>query len=545
MSETNAYLAAIVEGSDDAIVGKTLDGIVTSWNRGAERIFGLTAAEMIGESIYRIVPDDRRGDVRNILDTIRRGDRIEHFETERVRSDGTRLRVSLTVSPIRDESGRVVGASKIARDVSDRYRAENALRETLAVLTALNRTSIMLAAELDTEKLVRAVTEATTQITRAKYGAFFYNVRDDAGESYMLYTLAGVDPAAFAGFPMPRNTAVFGPTFRGEGIVRLDDVTQDPRYGHNAPYHGTPPGHLPVKSYLAAPVSLRGEVLGGLFFGHPDPGVFTDMDERFLVGVAAQAAVAMDNARLYQAAQKARGDAEAANRIKDEFLSMVSHELRTPLSSIMGWVAVLRQGKLSASETERAFETIKRNGQMQTELIDDLLDVSRVVSGRFKIEPETTDLVQVLHAALEGIKPDVTAKGIQLDFEAMTQLTIHADPTRLQQVFANVIGNAIKFTPSGGWVRIQAEADSDSARVIVRDSGRGIERDFLPLVFEPFRQAEEIRTRNTGGLGLGLAIAKGIVERHGGSIEARSAGRDQGATFTVVLPLSGASQVEV
>jgi PAS domain S-box-containing protein len=530
-------LAAIVEGSDDGIVGMTLDGIVTTWNRGAERLFGYTAREMIGQPIRRLVPSDRPDDASQILETIRRGQRVDHYETERVRKDGRRIQLSLTVSPITDATGRMIGISKIARDVTERRRAEAALRETLDVLATLNRMSSVLSAELDMQKLVQAVTDAATEVTRARYGAFFYNVADARGESYTLYTLSGAPREAFSQFPLPRNTELFGPTFRGDGVVRLGDVTQDPRYGRNPPHRGMPPGHLPVRSYLAVPVVSRGVVLGGLFFGHPEAGVFTERDERLVTGLAAQAAIAIDKARLYEAERTARAEAEAANRSKDSFLSIVSHELRTPLTAMLGWVSVLRRAKLPPERVARALETIEQNGRMQAQLIEDLLDVSRIVTGRLKMDVSTVELRTIVDAALDGIRPDATAKGVRLEASLDVDATVAGDVVRLRQIVSNVVSNAVKFTPPGRGVEVCLERTEHAAQIVVRDEGRGIAPEFLPHVFEPFHQAEDVRKRTGGGLGLGLAIAQNLAEQHGGRVTAESAGDGAGATFTITLPL--------
>lgn len=537
-TEPGARLAAIVESSDDAIVGKNLNGIVTSWNEGARRIFGYTADEMIGQPIQRIMPSDRVDDMHRILDRIRAGERVEHFETERIRKDGQRIQVSLTVSPIKDATGRVVGASKIARDVTDRRRAEAALRETLDLLATLNRTSVLLSGELELAKLVQTITDAATEITGARHGSFFYNVTDPHGESYMLYALSGAAIEQFRDKPMPRNTALFAATFRGEGIVRVDDIRRDPRYGLSPPHHGLPDWHVPVRSYLAAPVVLRGEVLGGLFFGHPEPGVFTERDERFVAGIAAQAAIAMDNARHYTTARIARDEAEAASRAKDELLSVVSHELRTPLTSMLGWVAVLRQGKLGPEATERALQTIERSGRIQQELIEDLLDVSRVVAGTLTLQLEAIDLRTVVTAALDAIRVDAAAKDVRLEAVLDEPAVVVGDAIRLQQVVSNVLANAIKFTPAGCAVRVTVLRERDRAVLIVQDEGAGIAPAFLPFVFEPFRQAEDVRKRKGGGLGLGLTIVKNLIEQHGGTVSAASEGVDRGATLTISLPLA-------
>jgi signal transduction histidine kinase len=333
---------------------------------------------------------------------------------------------------------------------------------------------------------------------------------------------------------------VFAPTFSGQGVLRLDDVTKDARYGHNPPHHGMPAGHLPVLSYLAVPVVSRsGEVLGGLFFGHPEAGVFQERHERLVVGLAAQAAIAIDNARLFAAAEQARAEAVAASRAKDEFLSVVSHELRTPLSSMLNWLKVLqRGGSVRAERFERALASMERSTRMQAKLIDDLLDVSRIVSGRMQIEFRPVSLVTPVRAALDTIAPTAEAKGVRLETTIDgAALPVAGDPDRLQQIAWNLLSNSVKFTPAGGSVRVSLGAADGRAALVVHDTGRGIAPDFLPHIFERFRQADAAATRAQSGLGLGLAIVRHLVELHGGTVTVDSAGEGHGATFRVELPL--------
>ena len=687
-----AQLAAIVESSDDAVVGKTLDGIIRSWNTGASRIFGYTAAEAIGQHISFIIPPDRLAEEDEVLARLGRGERIDHFETVRRAKDGRLLNISLTVSPIRDDDGQIVGASKVARDITDRVRADEALaasrqryqrifesagvsmwdddfsqvkrevdrlrdrgitdfaayfeahpevvdrlvslvrvvdvnqatlemfgadsrdaligalpairdsqtravfaRELVAIargetrfgaelalrtlkgerldvlvhitfpraddsfesvlvsltnITArkqieeeltqqvqiretLARVGASLAAELDSDRLVQAVTDAATSLSSAEFGAFFYNVTNESGESYQLYALSGAPREAFEQFPQPRATALFGPTFRGEAVVRIDDVREDPRYGLSAPYHGTPPGHLPVRSYLAVPVCSRtGEVMGGLFFGHSRPGVFLDQHEQVVTGIASWAGLALENAALFR-------NAQAANRAKDEFLAILSHELRTPLNAVLGWSHMLRTGTLPADLQRRAFEAIERNARAQAQLVDDLLDVSRIVSGRLSLTLTDVDLTALVHSAIDTVRPTVAAKGLELEVVDTSgpRAIVGADADRLRQVFWNLLSNAVKFTPRGGRIRVTVNVQDQTADVIVEDTGQGMAPDFLSHAFERFRQADSTASRRHGGLGLGLAIVRHLTEAHGGTVTAASPGEGQGATFTVRLPV--------
>jgi PAS domain S-box-containing protein len=681
------WLAALIDSADDAIISKTLEGIITSWNQGAERIFGFTAEEAIGNPITIIIPPDHLDEEPEILRRLGAGERIEHFETVRQRKDGKRLDISLTVSPIKGPDGKVVGASKIARDVTEQLRArraldeaterlrlalaashlgdwswdletdivdcsetaarifgipsgphmtwtqmrdllfpedrertrvtidqalanhtdydieyritrldnseawissrgrgiyapdgrvmgmlgfiqdisyskrtEETLREQAEALRTLNEVGQLISAELDLHKTVQAVTDAATELTGARFGSFFYNVLNEEGASYMLYTLAGVSREAFAHFPMPRATDLFGPTFRGEGVVRIADVKKDPRYGRNSPYYGMPEGHLPVVSYLAVPVVSRsGDVLGGLFFGHPEPGIFTERDGIVVAGLASQAAVAMDNARLYETAKRARAEAERAaaenerlyrqaeesSRLKDEFLATISHELRTPLSAILGWARMLRMGQLTQEDAGKALETIERNARAQAQLIDDLLDVSRIITGKLRMDVQPADPNTFIEAAVEAVRPAADAKGVRVQKIIDTgPIAIPGDPVRLQQVVWNLLSNAIKFTPRGGRVQIQSQRVNSHLEIIVSDSGQGIAADFLPHVFDRFRQADQKTSRQHGGMGLGLAIVRHLVELHGGSVRAESEGEGHGSTFTVMLPITPIYQVD-
>lgn len=349
--EASQRLAAIVTSSDDAIVSKTLDGIITSWNAGAERLFGYTEQEIVGRSILTIIPADRHREEHEIISRVRAGERIEHYETRRQRKDGSLVDISLTISPIKRSDGTIIGASKIARDISERKRTEAMLTRQAHRFEQLNRVAQIVARDLDLERIVQSVTDIATELSGARFGAFFYNVADPKGESYLLFTLSGAPREAFERFGMPRNTAVFEPTFRGDGIIRSDDIRKDPRYGHNPPHHGMPEGHLPVASYLAVPVmSSTGEVLGGLFFGHDAPGVFGEDTESLVAGIASQAAVAMDNARLHEAAKSEIEQRKRAEQAMELLLNEIRHRVKNSLAMVQ---AIASQTFRETPESER------------------------------------------------------------------------------------------------------------------------------------------------------------------------------------------------
>jgi len=345
------HYAAIVQSSEDAIISKDLGGIITSWNKSAERLFGWQAEEIVGRSVLTLIPADRYDEEPGIIARIQRGERIEHYETVRQRKDGSLVDISLTVSPIRDASGRIVGASKIARDISERKRAAEHLKAQARRLEILNHVSSVISRDLDLERIVQSVTDLGVELSGARFGAFFHNTLNEAGEAYALYALSGAPRSAFESFAVPRNTALFEPTFRGTGVVRIGDVTKDARYGRNPPHHGMPDGHLPVVSYLAVPVkSASGNVIGGLFFGHDKPFMFSEESEALLTAVAAQASVALDNARLHRAAQAEIEQRRKAEEAKELLLHEIKHRVKNTLGTVQ---AIATQTFRAAPKEER------------------------------------------------------------------------------------------------------------------------------------------------------------------------------------------------
>jgi signal transduction histidine kinase/ActR/RegA family two-component response regulator len=284
--------------------------------------------------------------------------------------------------------------------------------------------------------------------------------------------------------------------------------------------------------HLAVPVkNMAGGVIGGLFFGHSRPGVFTEQHEQLACGIAAWASVALENARLY-------AEAREANRLKDEFLAVLSHELRTPLNAILGYARLMRGNILPEDQVARGLETVERNARWLTQIVDDVLDVSRIVSGRIRLDVQSVELAGVVDNAVATVQPAADAKQVRLQSLIDPRVgPVSGDPDRLQQVVWNLLSNAVKFTPKGGRVQVRLERVNSHVEIVVADNGIGIRPDFLPVVFERFRQADSGPTRKAGGLGLGLAIVRHLVEMHGGTVQAESAGENQGATFTVRLPV--------
>ena len=522
------------------------DRITVGPNAAAVLGFAPTAALTSAAVRDLIHPDDRAADAAAVARALK--EHAAYASEYRVRrhSDGEERWIAASGRGLYAADGAVTGMIGVVQDISDRKRAERSLQDETRVLELLNRTGTTIASQLDLQTLVQTVTDAATELSGAKFGAFFYNVVNAQGESFLLYTLSGAPRSAFEKFGLPRNTGVFNPTFRGEGVVRSDDITKDPRYGKMAPHHGMPKGHLPVRSYLAVPVMSRsGEVIGGLFFGHPRPGVFTERAERLVAGVAAQAAVAIDNARLYETAQKARAEAERMSEMKDEFLATLSHELRTPLSAILGWSQVLRRRRMDETELAHAVDIIERNARAQTQLIEDLLDMSRITSGKLRLDVQPVEPAEFIESALETVRPAANAKGIRLE-KVLDPAAgpVSGDPGRLQQVVWNLLSNAIKFTPRDGKVQVTVQRVNSHIEIAVADSGMGIRSEFLRHLFQRFQQEDGSTTRRHGGLGLGLSIVRHLVELHGGTVSAFSAGEGRGATFVVALPLTAVHRAE-
>jgi signal transduction histidine kinase/DNA-binding response OmpR family regulator len=431
---------------------------------------------------------------------------------------------------------RVAARLEIARI---RREAEAATREEAQALQTLNRIGMTLAAELDLERIVQAVTDAATAVSGAQFGAFFYNVVNDKGESYQLYTISGAPREAFEKFGMPRNTAVFAATFVGAGMVRVDDITKDPRYGRNAPHQGMPKGHLPVRSYLAAPVMSRaGEVVGGLFFGHPQPGIFTERAERLVEGIAAQAAVAFDKAQLYEQRLQLIGELQQADRRKDEFLATLSHELRNPLAPLRNSLHLLRAAG-GGGAAAPIHDMMERQVNHLVRLVDDLLETSRISRGAFDLKKERVELGEAVRNAVETSQPLIQAAGHELRLDLPgAPLWIEGDPVRLAQILANLLNNAARYTDPGGRISLSAALAGGAVKISVRDNGTGIAPEAQPRLFEMFSRESRSSGRNQGGLGIGLALARRLAEMHGGGIEAKSDGPGKGAEFIVTLPLA-------
>src|SRR5262245_29592740 len=444
------WLAALVESADDAIISKTLDGIITSWNRGAERIFGYMPDEVIGKSITILIPEGHEHEEPAILARLKAGERIEHYETVRVRKDGTLLDISLTVSPIIGPGGEIIGASKIARDISESRKARQAIVEYAA------RLNLALAAS----HLGDWSWDATTDlVTMSDTAARIFEI--PPGEQITWTELRSLlRPVDRERAKQAVEEALEQHTdFNIEyGVVRSDNT------------------EVWVSSRGRGLYDDDGRPLGMLGFVQDTTSRRTTEETLRRARAEAEQAAA-ENERLYR-------QAEESSRLKEEFLATISHELRTPLNAILGWARMLRSGQLTGENHTKALETIERNARAQAQLIDDLLDVSRIVAGKLRLDVRPTDPSTFIDAAVEAVRPAADAKGVQIQMIIdSSPILVPGDPVRLQQVVWDLLSNAIKFTPRDGRVQVRLERINSHIEIVVSDTGQGISAEFLPYVF--------------------------------------------------------------
>ncbi|WP_437335150.1 sensor histidine kinase [Sorangium sp. So ce394] len=506
---------------------------VVRLNQALADINGIPLEAHLGRTVPELLPEMSDAIVAHLRRVLLTGVAFTAEVTGRTRASDLPRSWLVNYAPVRAKDEGVIGVGVVVLDITERKRTEDRLQEEGETLEVLNLTGKQLAAELDLEKLVQAVTDAATRLSGAQFGAFFYNVTNAEGKSYMLYTISGVPREHFSSFPMPRNTDVFAPTFNGEGVVRLDDVTQDRRYGNNAPYHGMPKGHLPVVSYLAVPVVSRsGSVIGGLFFGHPARGVFTERAEKLVVGLAAQAAIAMDNAHLFRRAQQLIQALEQSNKELDRFAYVASHDLKAPLRAIANlsqWIEDDLMDK--ASPETRQHMVLLRSRVVRLEaLIEGILRYSR--AGRVRDKPESVEVRKLLDDVLALL---TVPEGASIEIAAGMP-TLLAERVPLEQVFLNLIGNALKYADRPDpRVEVRGREVGELWEFSVKDNGPGIAPQYHQKVWEIFQTLNP--RDNVEGTGIGLSIVQKIVLSKGGRAWVESE-KGAGATFFFTWPRS-------
>ena len=421
------------------------------------------------------------------------------------------------------------------RDITQEKQNEVALKKKNRDLQTLNYIGKNLSAELELQKLLQEVTDSCTELSGAEFGAFFYNKSNLENEGgYTLYALSGATSKAFEHMPMPRATQIFDPTFRGKAVVRSEDITQDPRFGKNAPYNGMPSGHLPVKSYLAVPViSRNGETIGGLFFGHSKRGVFSANTEEIIVGVASQAAIAIDNSRLFETISNKNTELLRINSDLDNFVYTASHDLKAPVLNIEGLLQALKLSmeKEKHDQIGRIMEMMNVSVIKFKETIQALTEVART-NKNLDEKVEEVDLEEILEDIRLSINEQIMEAGARIQPE-LDCSGLRFSKSNMRSILLNLITNAIKYRSPERLPLITICCKADNGRLVikVKDNGLGIPESQLEKIFIMFKRYHT----HTEGTGVGLYLVKRIVENYGGSIEVEST-EGQGSTFIIYLP---------
>ena len=526
-------LADIVENSEDAIISHDLDGIVTSWNPAAERLYGYAACEMIGQSLSSIIPTGREAEESDVVRRIRKGERVAPFDTLRRHKDGSIVEVSLSISPIRDRDQRIVGASKMARNIRRRKRLEARdkflvhLDDVIRPLTDADEITLTAATRLGQHLRANRCAYATVepdQDTFQLIGNYTSGVESIVGR----YTFRQFGEEC-------RRLMRAGQPYVVTDAEHDERITESDRMAY---------AKTAIRAVICVPI-LKQERFVAAMAVHTVTARAWEPDEVELVQrVASRCWDSLERARIERERVQLLQSAEAANRAKDEFLAMLGHELRNPLSPILTALELMRLRGSGDSERERT--VIERQVAHLTRLVDDLLDVSRIARGKVELKEEVVEMAEVVATAIEMASPLLEQRSHTLDVDVPRRgLLVRGDSIRLSQVVSNLLTNAAKYTPPSGHVSVRAAEEDDAVVLRVRDSGIGISADVLPRVFDLFVQEGQAIDRAEGGLGLGLTIVRNLVERHGGTVSALSDGRGKGSEFVVRLPAAGEAAAEV
>ena len=545
LKESEERYRDLVENANDIVYTMDLNGHLTSINKAGELITGYKRTDLLTRNLGEFITPESMETTRRMLERKLLGEERTNYEMDLQSANGRSLTLEIS-SKLMLKDGKPAGIQGIARDITARRRAEESLRQAdqraLSTYERLLERVSGLAQTFGTARDLPAIFRALKEFTlvsvpcQGLFVSLYDPIRDVRTACYGWADEVELDTAQLP--PMPVTSS--GPNSRAirtNQVVITNDYMNETR-GHPGVLVG-PDNGLRPQSSLATPMSVMGRVIGTIEVQTYDQAAYGEEHATAMRMAANLAAVAIENVRLLERESTARAAAEESNRLKDEFLATVSHELRTPLTAILGWSRML-EGGLDDEMAKRAIDTIKRNAKAQAQIIDDILDVSRIITGNLYLELHPIELASVLESAINVVRPTAEAKGIQIEFDFAREPTVvSGDANRLQQVFWNLLSNAVKFTGPGGKVTLALRQLDAEVEIEITDTGQGIDPAFLPFVFDRFRQADSTSTRQHGGLGLGLAIARHLVEIHGGRISAASDGDGQGATFRLSLPVIG------
>jgi len=540
LRESEERYRELIENANDIVYMLDFEGRITSINKAAEIMLGYSQQELLGMNIADVLASDSMTVGEQMMTS---GHQRTNYEVEVV-SKGGRFLTLETSNKLITKGSQPIGIQGIARDISMRRRTEEALRE--ADLRALSEYERLLerisglAQVLGTARELAAIFRGLRDFTRVSVpcDGFFVSLYDPIQDiRTACYAWGDGEELEVSELPVMSVTSA-GPNSRAvrTGQVIITNDYMSATRGQQTVIVG-PDNGLRPKSSIAVPMAVMGRIIGTIEVQSYKEGAYQQEHDTAMSLAANLTAVAIENVRLLRRESSAREAAEESNRLKDEFLATVSHELRTPLTAILGWSRLLETEELEETMARQAIETIWRNAKAQSQIIDDILDVSRIITGNLYLDLQPLELGPVVENAINVVRQTADAKGIRIEAEFdSTPAVVSGDANRLQQVIWNLMSNAVKFTNSGGSVSLKMAQQGSSVEITVRDSGAGISREFLPYVFDRFRQADSSTTRQHGGLGLGLAIARHLVEIHGGTIRAESAGLGLGSSFTIKLP---------
>jgi PAS domain S-box-containing protein len=547
LRETEARLRTTLQSIGDAVIATDTRGRITLMNGVAEVLTGWTQAEAIGTAIGTVlilVNEGTRQPAENPVGRVLREGTITGLanHTVLVSKAGREIPIDDSAAPIRDGDGGLVGVVMVFRDITERRHAEgeraalleqerSARAEAERVARMLGQLQVVtepMLSDVSADLLMRELLTRVRTALASDTATILLLTEDGARLSPV--SSDGLREAVAEDVEVPLGHSVAGRLAASDGGLIFPDLTKEEVQN--------PFVRDRVKSLVGAPLRVGGRLIGVVHVGSSAPRHYTEDDLRLLRLVADRMALAIDRVRLHEAERVAQREAEAANQAKDAFLATVSHELRQPLNAILGWSRIVRAGTHDEAALMQALEVIERNAKLQEGLIADLLDVSRIVTGRLRLDIQPVDLRAVIGTGLDVVRPAASARGIHLETALDPSASlVSGDADRLQQVLWNLLSNAVKFTPKGGRIEVRLQRVDSQAELAVSDTGEGISAELLPHLFERFRQADRPGGRAREGLGLGLSIVRHLVELHGGTVRADSAGPGRGATFTVRLPL--------